>query len=189
MCHYRHNHEKTSRISMLKQGVIAGLFREELRRNVNMQASEIKDIIKERYHIVVPLSKCYRGRRIALDSILEAQTIQFGKLWDYEAELRRTHPGIITELNTTDVNGVPQFDCFYICFREFRETWKKCCRPVIGLDGCFLKWELNGDLLSAVGRDADNRMYPIAWAVVQRENKDTWGWFIKRLKADLDLGI
>lgn len=33
-----------------------------------------------------------------------------------------------------------------------------CC----GLDGCFLKWELNGDLLAAVGRDADNRMYPIA---------------------------
>lgn len=60
---------------------------------------------------------------------------------------------------------------------------------MIGLDGCFLKWELNGDLLSDVGRDAYNRMYPIAWAVVQGENKDTWGWFIKRLKVDLDLGI
>lgn len=189
VCHNKHNHEKSSRVSMLKQGVIAALFREELRRNVNMQASEIKDIIKERYSIVVPISKCYRGRRIALDSILEAQAIQFGKLWDYEAELRRTHPGIITELNTTDVNGVPQFDSFYICFQEFRETWKRCCRPVIGLDGCFLKWELNGDLLSAVGRDADNRMYPIAWAVVKGENKDTWGWFIKRLKADLGLGL
>lgn len=80
VCHCKHNHKKTSRVSMLKQGVIAGLFREELRRNVNMQASEIKDIIKERYHIVVSLSKCYSGRRIALDSILEAQEIQFGKL-------------------------------------------------------------------------------------------------------------
>lgn len=75
VCHYRHNHEKTSRVSMLKQGVIAGLFIEELKRNVNMQPSEIKDIIKKRYHIVVLLSKCYRGRRIALDLILEAQAI------------------------------------------------------------------------------------------------------------------
>uniref|UniRef100_A0A1J3JQN4 MULE transposase domain-containing protein n=1 Tax=Noccaea caerulescens TaxID=107243 RepID=A0A1J3JQN4_NOCCA len=64
-----------------------------------------------------------------------------------------------------------------------------CCRKVIGLDGCFLKWDLNGDLLSAVGRDADNnRMYPIAWAVVRGENKDTWGWFIQKLKENLDLG-
>lgn len=138
---------------------------------------------------VIPISKCYRGRRIALDSVLEAQSIQFGKLWDYEAELHRTHKGLTTELGTTDVNGVPVFDCFYICFKEFCDTWKKCCRPVIGLDGCFLKWELNGDILAAVGRDADNRMYPIAWAVVKGENKDTWGWFVKKLKENLGLGV
>lgn len=44
---------------------------------------------------------------------------------------------------------------------------------------------MNGDLLSNVGRVADNRMYPIVWVVVRGENKDTWGWFIKRLKVDL----
>lgn len=190
ICNMHHNHRKSSRVSMLKQGVIAGLFREEIRRNVNLQAAVIKDTIKERYNIVVPVSKCYRGRRIALYTIMEAQTTQFAKLWDYEAELKRTHPNIRTDLCTIrkDDVGVDMFDCFYICFDEFRTTWKKCCRPVIGLDGCFLKWELNGDLLAAVGRDAENRMYPIAWAVVRGENKDTWGWFIKKLKVDLDLG-
>ena len=124
-----------------------------------------------------------------MDTVLEAQTIQFGKLWDYEAELKRSNKDITTEICTADVNGVQQFVCFYICFEEFRTTWKKCCRPVIGLDGCFLKWDLEGDLLAAVGRDADNKMYPIAWAVVKRENKDTWGWFVKKLKLDLNLGI
>ncbi|XP_048603739.1 uncharacterized protein BNAC02G17160D isoform X1 [Brassica napus] len=188
VCQMRHNHGKSSRVSMLKQGVIAGLFREEIRRNISLQAAVIKDTIKERYNIVVPLSKCYRGRRIALDSILEAQITQFGKLWDYEAELRRTHSGINTDLCTIEKNDENMFDCFYICFEEFRNTWKKCCRPVIGLDGCFLKWELTGDLLAAVGRDADNRMYPIAWAVVRGENKDTWGWFVKKLKIDLEIG-
>lgn len=77
MCHYRHNHEKTSSVSLLKQWVIARLFREEIRINLNMQASEIKDIIKEIYSIVVPISKCYRERQIALDSILEAKAIPF----------------------------------------------------------------------------------------------------------------
>ncbi|CAA7021461.1 unnamed protein product [Microthlaspi erraticum] len=185
----RHNHGKSSRVSMLKQGVIAGLFREELKRNVNLQAAVIKDTIKERYNIVVPMSKCYRRRKIALNTIMEARTTQFAKLWDYEAELKRTHPNIRTELCTIrkDDVDVDMFDCFYIYFDEFRTTWKNCCRPVIGLDGCFLKWDLNCDLLAAVGRDTDNRMYPIAWAIVRGETKYTWGWFIKKLKVDLDL--
>jgi hypothetical protein len=29
-------------------------------------------------------------------------------------------------------------------------------------------------------------MYPIAWAVVEKENKDSWMWFLKLLKDDLD---
>ncbi|XP_010462188.1 PREDICTED: uncharacterized protein LOC104742831 [Camelina sativa] len=187
VCHMNHNHGKSSRVSMLKQSVIAGLFREEIRRNISLQAAHIKDAIKARYNIVVPISKCYRGRRIALNTILEAQTTQFGKLWDYENELRKRHPRMTTDLCTVNVNDREMFDCFYICLEEFRNTWKTCCRPVIGLDGCFFKWELNGDLRAAIGRDADNRMYPIAWAVVRGENKDTWGWFVKKLKIDLGL--
>ena len=46
------------------------------------------------------------------------------------------------------------------------------CRPQIGVDGCFLKSRMRGQLLVALGRDADNAIYPIAWAVVQVENKD-----------------
>ncbi|KAJ0246585.1 hypothetical protein HA466_0170990 [Hirschfeldia incana] len=107
VCHMSHNHGKSSRISMLKQGVIAGLFREELRRNVNLQASAIKDAIKLRCDIVVPISKCYRGRHIALGTILEAQTTQFGKLWDYEEELRRSNNGISTDLCTREKTNKP----------------------------------------------------------------------------------
>nr|KAJ0189575.1 hypothetical protein LSAT_V11C800413560 [Lactuca sativa] len=61
------------------------------------------------------------------------------------------------------------------------------CRRVIGLDGCFLKGQIKGELLTAVGRDEDNHVYPIAWAVIDVENKDNWTWFIELLVADLDL--
>nr|GLL33706.1 cell division cycle protein 27 homolog B isoform X2 [Ipomoea trifida] len=39
------------------------------------------------------------------------------------------------------------------------------CGPIIGLDGCFLKGVMKGELLAAVGRDLNNQMYPIAWTV------------------------
>jgi hypothetical protein len=43
----------------------------------------------------------------------------------------------------------------------------------MGLDGCFFKGATNGELLCAIGRDANNQMYPIAWVVVEKETNDT----------------
>ena len=69
-------------------------------------------------------------------------------------------------------------------------SWKTYCRPVIGLDGTFLKHSsLQGLILTAVGRDPNNQIYLIAWAVVTSENNDNWQWFIQRLKIDLGLGM
>ncbi|GJZ35123.1 multidrug resistance-associated protein 5 [Tanacetum coccineum] len=59
------------------------------------------------------------------------------------------------------------------------------CRKVIALDGCFLKRPNLGKLLSAIGRDVNNQIYLVAWAVVNVENKDNWSWFFELLEEDL----
>jgi len=56
---------------------------------------------------------------------------------------------------------------------------------VIGLDACFLKGVYKGQLMAAIGRDANNNMYQISIAVVEAENKDRWTWFLEALLADL----
>ncbi|CAN0826908.1 hypothetical protein LINGRAPRIM_LOCUS2416 [Linum grandiflorum] len=40
-------------------------------------------------------------------------------------------------------------------------------------------------LLSAVGKDGNNQMYPIVWAVVESENRSSWTWFISILQEEL----
>ncbi|KAE8711846.1 hypothetical protein F3Y22_tig00110271pilonHSYRG00109 [Hibiscus syriacus] len=42
-------------------------------------------------------------------------------------------------------------------------------------------------LLSVVGRDGNDQMYPITWAVVEGESIDSWSWFISIVAADLGL--
>jgi len=45
---------------------------------------------------------------------------------------------------------------------------------------------MKGELLSAVGRDANNQIYPIAWVVVEYDNK---GWFLGHLQKDINIHI
>ncbi|KAL0438862.1 UNVERIFIED_CONTAM: hypothetical protein Slati_2369200 [Sesamum latifolium] len=63
-------------------------------------------------------------------------------------------------------------------------------RPIIGLDGCFLKTVYQGQLLVAVGRDGNDNMMLIAIVVVQVKNRENWSWFIGELLDNIGgLGI
>ncbi|KAL0434500.1 UNVERIFIED_CONTAM: hypothetical protein Slati_2784300 [Sesamum latifolium] len=72
---------------------------------------------------------------------------------------------------------------FYLC--GLKEGFLDGCRPIIGLDGCFLKSIYRGQLLTAVGRDVNDNIYPIAMAYVEIEKYDSWEWFINLLLRDI----
>lgn len=61
------------------------------------------------------------------------------------------------------------------------------CRPIICLDGCHVKSKFGGQLLTVVGMDPNDCIYPIAFAIVEVESFVTWKWFLKTLKADLQI--
>lgn len=47
------------------------------------------------------------------------------------------------------------------------------CRPIVGLDGCFLKGVYKGLILSAMRRDGSDNMFPLAFVVAEAENYAT----------------
>lgn len=53
------------------------------------------------------------------------------------------------------------FQRLYVCFKAMRIGFVNGCRPIIGLDRCFLKGPLQGQRSSAVGKGVNNQMYPI----------------------------
>lgn len=104
---------------------------------------------------------------------------QFTRMYDFVEELRKT----------TVILGTKDRVCekFYTCFQSQKMGWKNACRQIIHLDGTFLKGRMKGQLLTAVGRDPNESMYIIAWAVVPVENKVNWEWFMELLQEDLKL--
>ncbi|GJX94657.1 putative NHL domain-containing protein [Tanacetum coccineum] len=65
--------------------------------------------------------------------------------------------------------------------------FKEGLRDLFGLDGCFIKGQYPGQLLIAVGIDANHGIYPLAYAIVETEKTSSWSWFLTCLGDDLDL--
>ncbi|WVZ16389.1 hypothetical protein V8G54_009371 [Vigna mungo] len=80
------------------------------------------------------------------------------------------------------------FKRLYVCLKACKDNFVSC-RPIIGLDGCFLKGKFGGELLTAVARDGNDQMCLLAYVVVEVENKDSWGWFLQLLIDDLGGGL
>jgi hypothetical protein len=58
------------------------------------------------------------------------------------------------------------------------EAFKHCC-DVLSIDGIFLMEKYEGTMLIAIGIDADHQLVPLAFAIVEKENNGSWGWFLR----------
>ncbi|GJY32693.1 hypothetical protein Tco_0417162 [Tanacetum coccineum] len=88
--------------------------------------------------------------------------------WTKSKAILDSNPGSTCRLDDEETeSGNYYFRRFYVCFKGVKDGLLAGCRKVIGLDGCFLKHTCRGELLVAMGKDANNQMYPIAWAVVK----------------------
>lgn len=76
----------------------------------------------------------------------------------------------------------------YICYYALKVGWREGCRPILGVNGCFLKTICGRQLLSTVGRYGNNQMYHVAFVIVETESTDNWKWFIELIVEDLELG-
>ena len=56
------------------------------------------------------------------------------------------------------------------------------CRLVISINGTHLYGQYKGMLLIAMATDANNEIFPLAFAVVDDETGASWGWFLSYLR-------
>lgn len=75
-----------------------------------------------------------------------------------------------------------------MCLAPLKEAFKFGCRPLISLDGCWLKGTYGGNLLAAIAIDPNDCIFPVAYAVISdAESKETWSWFLTNLGYDLEI--
>ena len=111
-------------------------------------------------------------------------------LRSYGEELIRSNPNSTVIVKCGMSEQGPVFERIFVCLEACKAAFAYTCRPLIGLDACFLKGEYGGQLNAAVGaavgKDGNDQIYPIAYAVVESETRDSWKWFLDLLLEDLN---
>lgn len=91
--------------------------------------------------------------------------MEFSRSCDYADIVKKTNAAssywVRTDKDT--VPGKNLFVYFYVCFDALKKGWLEGCRRIIGLDRYFLKGLCKGKLLVFVGKNANDKMFRIAW--------------------------
>ncbi|XP_019178180.1 PREDICTED: uncharacterized protein LOC109173406 [Ipomoea nil] len=141
----------------------------------------------EKFHIST--HQAYRAMKKAKIQIRGNLDDNFKKIWSYRQEIIRTNPMTICEVKLSDnveLCGGNRFLRLYMCWDGYRQGFK-FCRPILGVDGTHLKSGIGGLILTAVGLDANDSIFPVAYAIVEGETKQYWVWIFEFFKKDLEI--
>ncbi|KAL3833744.1 hypothetical protein ACJIZ3_008480 [Penstemon smallii] len=146
---------------------LAKKYQNHIRSNPEWPVYSMQEIMQMENQTLLSISKMYRAKKHAAKLINGTESEQYAKLWDYCEEIRRTNSNTTVKIKCQHMIGSGEctFKSIYICWGALKKGFLEGCRPVIGLDGTHLKTERGGVLLTAVGIDGNNNMYPIAYAV------------------------
>ncbi|XP_058742412.1 uncharacterized protein LOC131614892 [Vicia villosa] len=176
-------------VKLLKTKWLSKRLQNSLKTNPRMKLKDIKEKVQKRWNVGVNKTKAIRDRFAARDMVDGSFLGDYTRVYDYAHELLRSNPistckvGVQPAQEGSDVQNL-HFKRLYICLAACKESFK-LSRHFIGLDGCFLKGLCGGQILASIGRDPNDQMLPIAFAVVESENKDSWTWFLELLIDDL----
>lgn len=154
---------------------LAKEYMESIRSTPHWTVEAFRSHVRSDKSIEISRGQAYRAKKIADDLIYGNHSQQYALLRDYVAEVLKTNPGSTIKLQFEEYNEedlVRKFKRLYCCLGALKEGFMAGCKKVLGFDRAFLKGPFPGQLLSAVGIDADNGMYLVAYAVVEAENKD-----------------
>ncbi|KAL3838818.1 hypothetical protein ACJIZ3_023409 [Penstemon smallii] len=157
---------------------LARKYQHYLRSNPEWPVLSMLEIMQMENQTELSIWKMYRAEQQATILNHGTELEQYSKLWEYCEELRRTNVGTTIKIKCRHVLGAETrtFKKLYICWGATKR------------DGTHLKTSRGGVLLKAIDVDGNNSMYPIANAMVLKETRKSWEWFVSILIEDLDMG-
>ncbi|GJV72340.1 retrovirus-related pol polyprotein from transposon TNT 1-94 [Tanacetum coccineum] len=160
-----------------------------LTTNPDIPVRAVQDQMKKQIEVGVLKMKAFREKRIASDIMTGSCKEKYSLLREYAQESINQNPGITVEIDVQQESNPESltriFRRVYVCLGALKQGFRACGREILGLYGCFMSGPWPGQILTAVGVNANNGIYLVAYTIVEAESKASWCWFLKLLGEDL----
>ncbi|GJZ93503.1 integrase, catalytic region, zinc finger, CCHC-type containing protein [Tanacetum coccineum] len=173
----------------IKEWTSSQITRTSIRMTLNkIEEYDVFSIVYEPVHGII-----YTNRK------KEKRVMRHLKIHKFcDATLRRTLEGLKSyyndvkygyvqkELTNDKVEFLKLFEEEIKVPLNYRDQMRRWEIEILGLDGCFMSCPWSVQILTAVGVNANNGIYPVAYAIVEAESKAFWCWFLNLRREDLD---
>ncbi|KAM3374531.1 hypothetical protein P3S68_013245 [Capsicum galapagoense] len=161
---------------------LVSIIKERLRESPNDKPREIAKSILRDFGIKLRYSQVWRGMEDAKEQLQGSYTKSYNRLPWFCEMVVNTNPGTVVKLVLDEEKRLQRF---FFSLHASIHGFKHGCRPLIFLEATSLRSKYKETLLTATAVDADDGFFPVAFAVIDIENDDSWRWFLEQLKSAL----
>ncbi|CAL5404585.1 unnamed protein product [Camellia sinensis] len=171
----------------LKSEVIAHFIKAQIAISPELPLATIIEVVKEKFQFTISYKKAWLARTKAVAMVFGDWDESYRRLPRYMAALQSFNPGtvvmwdMIPNLHSTSIGTEMYMNYVFWAFKPAIEGFKYC-RPVICIDGTHLYGKYEGKIVAATAVTAADKIIPLAFAVVDKEMIESWGWFITLLR-------
>ncbi|GJW12866.1 hypothetical protein Tco_1578693 [Tanacetum coccineum] len=129
-----------------KQWFLSDHVIKTLATNLDIPVRAVQNQMQKQFDVGVSKIKAFRVKRIATYKMTTSTTVRID---------------VHQEPNPTSLTRT--FRRVYVGLGALKQGFRACGREILGLDGCFMSVPWPGQILTAVGVDANNGIYPVAY--------------------------
>ncbi|XP_008801985.1 uncharacterized protein LOC103715957 [Phoenix dactylifera] len=157
---------------------ISNIVKEKLQDMPLYRPTDIVKDIRREYGVELSYHQAWHGKEVAMKDLYGHRSKSYDRIRWYCDAILETNPDSIVEYGT--IEG--RFRRLFISFHASVVGFIRGYRPLIFMDGTFIKHKDGGVVLGATSKDANDDMFSIAYGVVDTETDDNWDWFCRNLK-------
>ncbi|KAE8706187.1 hypothetical protein F3Y22_tig00110403pilonHSYRG00165 [Hibiscus syriacus] len=172
----------------LDSNIICQAIMPIVKQSSHIAVAVLISAIQSQYGYTVSYKKAWLAKQNAICKLHGEWDSSYNKLPSWFHVVQRLNPGTIVEFETQHhyvndrmVRGRCQF---YRVFWTYPQCINavKYCKPVVQIDGTFLYGKYKQVLLLVVVQDGNRNILPVAFALVQGEDTESWVFFLKNLR-------
>ncbi|KAI8552166.1 hypothetical protein RHMOL_Rhmol06G0244400 [Rhododendron molle] len=144
---------------------------------------DVVSSLKGLYGVDVPYKRAWKGVEKGRSEAFGDYDASFDELRWYREAVKNSDPESVFDIEVdTETNRFKRlFVAFSACIYGFKHL-----RPLLFVDGTFLKGNFKGSLLLASAKDGDKGLFPLCIGVADSESNENWLWFMEKLRGILD---